>query len=153
MTVNCSVYSNFKKNAVITAVGLKHLLLLFSLNFLTVWTMMDVSRFPYLLNGISLDQKIPWEDTIFVMIYRQSLDKSGAKLKQRWRSFPLSSQAQVTPSLNFSGEEGYFEMKGVGYGIASNIQQEEPNCKKTFLPRSFITYCKLYNHRKFEDLW
>ena len=66
----------------ITAVGLKHLL--FShLNFLTVSTMMDVSRFPYLLNGISLDQKIPWEDTIFVMIYRQSLDKSGAKLKQR----------------------------------------------------------------------
>ena len=42
--------------------------------------MMDVSRFPYLLNGISLDQMIPWEDTIFVMIYRQSLDKSGAKL-------------------------------------------------------------------------
>ena len=105
-------------------IGLKRLLVLLSFNFLTVWTMMDVSRFPYLLNGISLDQKIPWEDAIFVMIYRPSLDKSGAKLQQWWRSFPLSSQAQVTPSLNFS-EEGYFKMKGiggVGYGIgASNL--------------------------------
>ena len=52
-------------------------------------------------------------------------------------------------------------MKGVGVEGSGMVLGRVTSSKKSqtvkrrfyVVPRSFITYCKLYNHRKFEDLW